>query len=86
MVRKGHVRHERDGRRYVYVPSTPRPAAGASSIKHVVKTFFAGSLAAAMAAQLGSERGRISDAELARLARLVTQARERRRGAAGAGK
>lgn len=80
MVRKGHVRYEREGRRYVYVPSTPRPAAGATSIRHVVKTFFAGSPAAAMAALLGSERSRLSDAELARLAELVARARKRKRG------
>lgn len=75
LVHKGHLRLTRDGRRYVYLPTTPRRAAGASSITHVVKTFFAGSPADAMAAFLGSERGRISEAELARLAALVAKAR-----------
>ena len=75
LVHKGHLRHEQDGRRYVYLPSTSRAKAGASSIAHVVKTFFAGSPTDAMAALLGSERGRISDAELARLADLVAKAR-----------
>jgi predicted transcriptional regulator len=78
MVRKGLIRYQRDGRRYLYAPSTPRPAAGASSIKHVVKTFFDGSPAAAMAALLGSD-GRVSDAELARLTELVAKARARKR-------
>ena len=75
LVGKGHLRHEQEGRRYVYQPSTPRPAAGATSITHVVKTFFAGSPADAMAALLGAEQDRISDAELARLAELVAKAR-----------
>jgi predicted transcriptional regulator len=75
---KGHVRHEQEGRRYVYVPSTPRPDAGASSIAHVVRTFFGGSPADAMAALLGSQKDRISDAELARLASLVSKARRGR--------
>ena len=75
LVDKGHIRHEQDGRRYVYLPSTPRPAAGASSIAHVVKTFFAGSPADAMAALLGADKQRISDAELARLAALIAKAR-----------
>jgi predicted transcriptional regulator len=79
MVEKGHVRFERSGRRYVYLPSTPRPTAGISSIKHVIKTFFADSPAAAMAALLGSERA-ISDAELTRLGTLVEQARKKREG------
>lgn len=81
LVEKGHVRHEQEGRRYVYLPSTPRPAAGASSITHVVKTFFAGSPADAMAALLGAEKDRISDAELARLAELVAKARQNKRAA-----
>ena len=75
LVEKGHLRRRQDGKRYLYLPSTPRPAAGASSIAHVVKTFFAGSPADAMAALLGSERHRFSQAELARLAQLVSKAR-----------
>jgi len=81
LVEKGHLRHQQDGKRYVYLPSTPRPAAGASSIAHVVKTFFAGSPADVMAALLGSEKGRISEAELGRLADLVAKARRNKRGA-----
>jgi predicted transcriptional regulator len=81
LVEKGHLRHQQDGKRYVYLPSTPRPRAGASSIAHVVKTFFAGSPADAMAALLGSEKGRISEAELGRLADLVAKARRNKRGA-----
>jgi predicted transcriptional regulator len=79
MVDKGYLRHTRDGKRYVYRPSTPRPAAGASSILHVVRTFFAGSPSEAMAALLGSEKGRLSDAELDRLETLVRAARTRKR-------
>lgn len=80
LVEKGQLRHEQEGRRYVYLPSTPRRAAGASWITHVVKTFFAGSPTEAMAALLGSERDRISDAELARLAALVAKAQRNKRG------
>jgi predicted transcriptional regulator len=79
LVDKGHLRYARDGKRYVYMPSTPRGAAGASSMAHVVKTFFAGSPADAMAALLGSQRERISDAELERLAELVASARRKGR-------
>src|SRR5688500_12062086 len=78
MTEKGYVRHPRDGRRYVYAPSTPRRAAGTSSIAHVVRPFFGNSPAEAMAALLGSERNRISDAELARLAAIVAEARRNR--------
>ena len=75
LVDKGHLLQQQDGRRYVYLPATSRPTAGASHLKHVVRTFFAGSPADAMAALLGSERHRFSEAELARLAQLVSEAR-----------
>ena len=80
LVAKGHLLQRQDGRRYVYLPATPRPTAGASYLKHVVKTFFSGSPADAMAALLGSEQGQVSDLELARLEDLVTRARRTRRG------
>lgn len=79
LVEKGHLRYQQEGRRYVYLPSTPRPAAGASSITHVVRTFFAGSPTDAMAALLGSQKPDISDAELARLAALIATARRSKR-------
>src|SRR5262245_43939893 len=79
LVDKGHLLQQQDGRRYVYVPSTTRPAAGASHLKHVVRTFFAGSPANAMAALLGSDRGQLTDAELERLEDLVARARQTRR-------
>ena len=80
LVDKGHVLQKQDGRRYVYLPATSRPAAGASHLTHVVRTFFAGSPADAMAALLGSDKGQISDLELARLEDLVARARKTRRG------
>ncbi|MGQ0643173.1 MAG: BlaI/MecI/CopY family transcriptional regulator [Gemmatimonadaceae bacterium] len=71
---KGHVRHEDDGGRYVYSPSTPREDAGASQLQHVVRTFFDGSAAKAMAAFLGSTRGKLSDEELQHLRSIVDTA------------
>jgi predicted transcriptional regulator len=72
---KGQLRHEQDGPRYVYVPSTPREAAGSSVIAHVVHTFFDGSASKAMAALLGSSSARLSDAEIRRLEDLLADAR-----------
>jgi BlaI family transcriptional regulator, penicillinase repressor len=78
LVEKGHLRYEQDGKRYVYTPCTPRPAAGANSIAHVVNTFFGGSTSEAFAALLGARPDRISEEELARLSRLVAKARRNR--------
>src|SRR6516164_6115995 len=40
---KGHVHHEEQGLRYVYLPAVPRHAARKSALRHLVETFFDGS-------------------------------------------
>lgn len=72
---KGHVRHEEQGLRYIYMPTVPRHSARRSALKHLVETFFDGSTAKAVAALLGGEAARVSDAELERIAELVKSAR-----------
>lgn len=75
LERKGHVRHEEEGLRYVYMPTVPRSSARRSALKHLVDTFFDGSATQAVAALLGGEGSRVSDAELARIEALVRNAR-----------
>src|ERR1700746_705263 len=53
MEEKGHVRHEEDGQRFVYVPTAPRRTVRKSALKHLVDTFFDGSAEQAVAALLG---------------------------------
>ena len=71
---KGHVRHEEQGLRYVYMPTVRRSAARKSALKHLVDTFFDGSSAKVVAALLGGEAARVSADELARIAELVRKA------------
>jgi len=73
---KGHVRHEEQGLRYVYVPTVPRSAARKSALKHMVETFFDGSAEGVVAALLGGESARVSDEELRRIADLIAKARK----------
>jgi predicted transcriptional regulator len=72
---KGHIRHEQDGPRYVYVPTVGRDNAKRSALHHVLKTFFDGSAEQAISALLDDKSTRLSDAELDRLARLIDRAR-----------
>jgi predicted transcriptional regulator len=72
---KGHVKHEQDGPRYVYVPTMGRDNAQRSALHHVLKTFFDGSTEQAISALLDDSATRLSDAELDRLAQLIDQAR-----------
>jgi predicted transcriptional regulator len=71
---KGFVRHEDDGVRYVYTPAVDRKSARRSALKHLVDTFFDGSVEQAVAALLGGEASRVSTEELARLAELIEEA------------
>ena len=72
---KGHVRHEEEGQRYVYFPVVPRRVVRKSALKHVVNTFFDGSIEKVVAALLGPDGARLSDEELDRIATLVDKAR-----------
>lgn len=73
---KGHVRHEEEGLRYVYLASVPRHAARRSALRHVVQTFFDGSAERVVSALLGGEGSRVTAEELDRIAELVEKARK----------
>jgi BlaI family penicillinase repressor len=73
---KGHVRHQQDGPRYVYVPTVARDNAQRSALRHILHTFFDGSAEQAISALLDDSSSRLSHAELDRLARLIDTARK----------
>jgi predicted transcriptional regulator len=73
---KGHVRHEQDGPRYVYLPTVGRDNAKKSAMRHMLHTFFDGSAEQAISSLLGDPAARLSDAELDRLASLIDRARK----------
>jgi BlaI family penicillinase repressor len=73
---KGHVRHEEEGLRYVYIPALPRRVARKSALRHLVDTFFEGSTEKVVGALLGGDGGRLADDELERIAELVANARK----------
>jgi predicted transcriptional regulator len=72
---KGHVKHEEQGLRYVYMPTVPRHSARKSALKHLVDTFFDGSSGKAVAALLGGEASRLTDEDLERIDELLKTAR-----------
>lgn len=80
---KGHLEHEEQGKRFVYLPSTPREDAGQLLLVHVVRTYFDGSVTQAVGALIGAEGIRLAPAELARLAGIVDRARNSPREMAG---
>jgi len=72
---KGHVRHEQDGPRYVYLPTVARDNAKRSALRHMLRTFFDGSAEQAISALLDDASTKLSDVELDRLAEMISQAR-----------
>lgn len=73
---KGHIRHQQDGPRYVYMPTVPRDNAQRSAMRHLLQTFFDGSAEQAISALLDDSSAKLSPAELDRLARMIDTARK----------
>ncbi len=72
---KGHLRHEQVGPRYVYMPTLSQEKAKRTALRHVVSTFFDGSVAQTVATLLDLSDD-VSRPELERLASLIEKARE----------
>src|SRR5205809_2756744 len=70
---KGHIRHEEEALRYVFVPTASRALATRSALAHLVATFFEGSTERAVAALLD---GKLSHEELNRLSTLIESAKK----------
>jgi predicted transcriptional regulator len=73
---KGHLRHQDDGVRYVYLPTVAPGRASRSAMANLVDTFFAGSAEKAVAALLDVKRGDLGNEELERLSKLIDDARK----------
>lgn len=76
---KGHLKHEQEGPRYVYLPAIRRDAASRSALHHLVRTFFGGSTSRAVAALLEDRDARLSDQEIERLSKLIHKTRKQGR-------
>ncbi len=72
---KGHLHHEQDGPRYIFLPTVPREEARGKALNRIVRTFFDGSAEGAMAALLDLDGGRLDTEALGRLSNLIEKAR-----------
>jgi len=77
LEQKGHVRHEEDGPRYVFIPCVPRQEASVMALRHVLNTFFDGSAVAAAATLVDGSASKLSAEELDRLKVRIEHARRR---------
>jgi len=72
---KGHVRHQAEGLKYVYVPAVARDKAKRSAVKHLVDTFFNESPEQVVAALLDVSSRRLTSEELDRMAAMIEKAK-----------
>ena len=73
---KGHVKHENDGLKYVYVPVVARDKAKRSAVKHLLGTFFSDSPEQVVAALLDVSAKRLTNEELDRMTALIERAKK----------
>ncbi|MCC7153747.1 MAG: BlaI/MecI/CopY family transcriptional regulator [Bryobacterales bacterium] len=73
---KGHVRHEAEDLRYVYLPTLAPSKARRTALQHLVDTFFGGSPAQAAAALLDDRSTQLSQQDLDGLSELIERARK----------
>jgi len=76
---KGHLKHFKRGREFVYQPTHSRDRAGKSAFERAIRTFFDGSLEKAVAAYLGDPGAEVPLEELRRLSSLIARARRKER-------
>jgi len=69
------VRHEQDGARYVYIPTVERARASRSALRHVLNTFFGGSVTQAISALLDEDSKHLSEKDWQRLSVMIEEAR-----------
>jgi BlaI family transcriptional regulator, penicillinase repressor len=72
---KGHVRHEEEQLRYVYLPAAPAHQVRRSAIQHLIDTFFEGSPEKVVEALVGRDGRGLSEETLDRIAELIARAR-----------
>src|ERR1017187_386302 len=73
---KGHIKHQAEGLKYVYVPTVAREKAKRSAVKHVMETFFNGSPEQIVAALLDVASTQITSDELDRMSAMIEKAKK----------
>jgi predicted transcriptional regulator len=73
---KGHVKHQEEALRYVYLPTLAPGRARRSALRHVVDTFFNGSVEQVVAALVDRSALKVSGEELDRMSALIEKARK----------
>ncbi len=75
LERKGHLKHAKRGKKYIYSSTIPRARAIKNALKHLLSTYFADSLYEAVAAMVQLRAKDLSDDDVRLLIRAIEQSK-----------
>ena len=73
LMEKGHLKREKSGREYLYLPKQSKNIAGVKALREVLTTFFDGSIGTALATHMDRPGGKVSDDDIETLRRLIEE-------------
>ncbi|MBL8232984.1 MAG: BlaI/MecI/CopY family transcriptional regulator [Bryobacterales bacterium] len=76
---KGHIRHEADGLKFIYIPVENKDKVKRNTIRHMLRTFFSDSPEQIVAALLDVSGKKLTKEELDRMAGMIEKARKESR-------
>ena len=76
LEQKGALKHEDDGKRYVYRPRLARDKARQGALEHLITTFFDGSVSGAVLTLLDRPGLELSPSDFDRISELIDRARK----------
>ena len=77
LAKKGHLKHRKDGRRYIYAPTVPLDKASRSAARNLLRTFFSGSPSKAILTMLDVSSSRLTKKELDEIAAWLDEEKKR---------
>ena len=75
LTNKGKLTRAKEGREFIYAPSSEKATVAQNALGKLLDVFFNGSLSDAVAARFSGKAEKIDDDELARLEKLIAEAR-----------
>jgi predicted transcriptional regulator len=79
LVRKGFLSYREEGRKYLYSPIIPHDKARQTAVRHLLKTYFDGSIRAAVTGLITADRNGLGEADYRELMELIRKARRKER-------
>lgn len=76
LEQRGHLKHYKRGREFIYQTVRPRSRAGKSAMRRVLSTFFDDSIEQAVAALLEASDSKLTDQTLDQIAGVIEKAKK----------